>query len=151
MFWGWFVGYSVSAIIHENNFLFDFVSFLTFLLLLYSKLFVFLSFFKFHWNVFFLDFNLHFIYLFVHGESLASSVTTLHLTKLFNYFICFSTFVLENNLFESILLNRAWTVIFVIPSRSLVTWRISYLQVKFDICGLMMTTIMNWRLNSAVY
>ena len=105
MFWGWFVSYSVSAIIHENNFLFDFVSFLTFLLLLYSKLFVFLSFFKFHWNVFFLDLNLHLIYLFVHDESLASLVTTSYLTKLFNYYlffnICIGKQFIRINPFES--------------------------------------------------
>ena len=37
MFWGWFVGYSVSLISHKNTFLSDFVSFQTILLLLYPQ------------------------------------------------------------------------------------------------------------------
>ena len=37
MFWGWFVGYSVSMISHKNTFLSDFVSFQTILLLLYPQ------------------------------------------------------------------------------------------------------------------
>ena len=86
IFWGWFVGHSVSMISHKNTFPSEFASFLTILLLLYSQfqnqLFLF-HFQKIVWNVLFLIlvFILHLISSFVNGRSLSKTVMTLILPK----------------------------------------------------------------------
>ena len=78
---------------------------------------------------------LHFIFSFIHGRPLSSTVMTYLLTKFekvlnsvsFNIFTWFLRFVLENNLFKSI--------------KPLVRWGIHYLQVKSGLCVLMMTIL----------
>ena len=105
----------VSLISHKKTFRTNFLSFQTILLLLYpiSKSVIFPPFFKYCWNVLFLDFILHLISSFINGGSMSLIVTTLLLTKFekilnsvsLSIFGYFSTFALENNLFQSVMFN----------------------------------------------
>ena len=114
MFWGCFLGYSVSLISHKNTFLSDFVSFQTILLLLYPQFQNQLSSSDFltivGMSCCWIFFGI-LISSFIHGGSLSLILMTLLLTKFekilnrvsFSIFTYFSTFALENNLFQSIM------------------------------------------------